>query len=356
MPDRSLAEHLAWQADVLPQVSRTFALTIPRLPDGLADVVGNAYLLCRIADAIEDDENVPLAEKHALLERFIDLLHGNEPANTFARDAAAVLTDSTIEAERLLVADTARAVEITRTFDAPQRAAIRRCVEQMCRGMPLFQHADKARGVQTMADLDRYCYFVAGVVGEMLTDLFCHHAEDIGAQYEGMRRLDTSFGQGLQMVNILKDVWEDAASGSCWLPRDVFAGVGYDLDRLAPDHDREAFARALRELLAIAHGHLRNALDYTLLIPSRHTGIRLFCLWSIGLAVLTLRRLHANPMYTSAEDVKVSRRAVAVVMSTTRISAARGLPRCEVELPRVEAVQQPAPPGGDVMVTTHNSQ
>ena len=29
MPDRSLAEHLAWQADVLPQVSRTFALTIP---------------------------------------------------------------------------------------------------------------------------------------------------------------------------------------------------------------------------------------------------------------------------------------------------------------------------------------
>ena len=48
------AADLAWQHATLQEVSRTFALTIPQLPPGLRDVVGNAYLLCRIADTIED--------------------------------------------------------------------------------------------------------------------------------------------------------------------------------------------------------------------------------------------------------------------------------------------------------------
>ena len=43
------------------------------------------------------------------------------------------------------------------------------------------------------------------------------------------------------------------------------------------------------ELIGVAHAHLRNALDYTLCIPAAETGIRRFCLWAIGLAVLTLQ-------------------------------------------------------------------
>ncbi|HEY5567564.1 MAG TPA: squalene/phytoene synthase family protein, partial [Gammaproteobacteria bacterium] len=48
-------DDLEYQASILPGVSRTFALTIPVLPDRLAEVVTNAYLLCRLADTIEDD-------------------------------------------------------------------------------------------------------------------------------------------------------------------------------------------------------------------------------------------------------------------------------------------------------------
>ena len=35
-------------------------------------------------------------------------------------------------------------------------------------------------------------------------------------------RLAVSFGQGLQMTNILKDIWDDRERGACWLPRDAF--------------------------------------------------------------------------------------------------------------------------------------
>lgn len=319
-PAKPLAELLAWQAEVLPRVSRTFALTIPQLPKPLSDVVGNAYLLCRIADAIEDDENVAPQRKAELHRRLIGLLDDEaRGAEAFAADAAAALTESTVAAERELVAETARVLEITRSFEAGQRAAIQRCIDKMCRGMPEFQHSEKALGLPSQQDMDRYCYFVAGVVGEMLTDLFCAQAPEVASRAEEMHALDVSFGQGLQMTNILKDVWEDAERGSCWLPRDVFAAAGYDLAELAPDHDRQAFEAALEQLVGIAHGHLRNALRYTLLIPPSQPGIRLFCLWSIGLAVLTLRKIIENPGYTDAEQVKVSRRAVAAVIATTRV-------------------------------------
>ena len=48
-------DDVSYQREILQHVSRTFALTIPELPDSLRIVISNAYLLCRIADTIEDD-------------------------------------------------------------------------------------------------------------------------------------------------------------------------------------------------------------------------------------------------------------------------------------------------------------
>lgn len=56
----------AFQQRMLEGVARTFALTIPQLPPALADVVANAYLLCRIADTLEDETAVRAVEKPAL--------------------------------------------------------------------------------------------------------------------------------------------------------------------------------------------------------------------------------------------------------------------------------------------------
>ena len=47
--------------------------------------------------------------------------------------------------------------------------------------------------------------------------------------------------------------------------------------------------------------------------------MRRFCSWALGLAVLTLRKIHANPSYTSAEQVKISRKAVKATIFTTNL-------------------------------------
>jgi farnesyl-diphosphate farnesyltransferase len=191
----------------------------------------------------------------------------------------------------------------------------------------------------------------------MLTDLFCNYSPQIARQRAALWGLAASFAQGLQMTNILKDVWEDRGRGACWLPQEVFTRHGVDLGALANEPFDPRFGAGMRELVGVAHAHLRNALDYTLLIPGKETGIRRFCLWAIGLAVLTLRKIEHNPRFTAGAQVKVTRSAVAMTRLLTNVAgrsdgalrllfaqAARGLPLARLaDLRR----PRPAPPSLD---------
>ena len=141
----------------------------------------------------------------------------------------------------------------------------------MAKGMPIFQAIDLHAGVKTMADMDSYCYYVAGCVGEMLAKLFCHYSADINIHKDELLKLSVSFGQGLQMTNILKDIWDDAKREVCWLPQDIFTETGFDLSTLTTQTDDENFRLGLEHLISIAHQHLQNALTYTQMLPSHET-------------------------------------------------------------------------------------
>jgi farnesyl-diphosphate farnesyltransferase len=336
--DSSISDE-GYQDLILPDVSRTFALTIPELPPALRTSVTNAYLLCRIADTIEDEPALSPGASLVFLNRFVAVLYGREPAAALARDLAAQLSDRTLPAEHDLVRNMERVVRITSRLEDQQRVAIQRCVEVMCGGMHQFQQTASLRGVPRSTDLDDYCYYVAGVVGQMLTELFCGYSPKVGQQRAGMQDLAVSFAQGLQMTNILKDVWEDRSRGACWLPQEVFTRHGIDLGELSQGQADGRFDAAMRELVGVAHAHLRNALSYTLLIPGEEAGIRRFCLWAIGLAVLTLRKITLTPGFTSGRQVKVPRSAVAMTRISTNLTvrndwilrrlfdfAARGVP------------------------------
>jgi farnesyl-diphosphate farnesyltransferase len=309
-----------YEDQVLPHVSRTFALTIPQLPVRLRTPVTNAYLLCRIADTIEDEPALPPAATLLLLQRFVAVVAGKEAAAALSRDLGPMLSDRTLLAERELVANMERVIRVTCGLDDLQRAAIQRCIEVMCSGMHQFQQTASLRGVPRSSDLDDYCYYVAGVVGEMLTELFCGYSETIRQQRAALQDLAVSFAQGLQMTNILKDVWEDRSRGACWLPQEVFTRHGIDLAHLSPGERSPGFDAGMRELVGVAHAHLRNALEFTLLIPAKEAGIRRFCLWAIGLAVLTLGRIERTPGFTSGQQVKVSHAAVAMTRISTNLS------------------------------------
>ena len=310
----------AFQARMLAGVSRTFALTIPQLPSELGRVVANAYLLCRIVDTIEDEPAVSASLKGALCGQFVAALGGARTAGQFSRQLRPLLSARTSPAEHELIEQAERVVRITHQFSPSQQEALIECVAVMGAGMVKFQE-DPAHGLADIVELDRYCYHVAGVVGEMLTKLFCEYSPEIARRREHLLQLASAFGQGLQMTNILKDVWDDLERGMCWLPREVFAEAGFDLAELAPGCKDPQFALGMRRLIAIAHGHLQSALQYTLLIPRHETAIRNFCLWSIGMALLTLRKIHGHVDFSSGKEVKISRRSVRATVLASRLFA-----------------------------------
>jgi farnesyl-diphosphate farnesyltransferase len=316
----SYGPDLIFELETLKKVSRSFALTIPELPQGLGRAVTNAYLICRIIDTIEDDEELPLDKKAYFFEEFVKVINAEAPAGPFAEDLYALLSDSITDPEKNLIKNTPVVIGGTFSLNPRQQKAIRECGVVMARGMLEFQRIKEPGGLKDLADFDRYCYFVAGVVGEMLTELFCDHSPAIAKRREELLALAASFGQGLQMTNIIKDLWEDRNRGACWLPRAVFAEAGYDLGDLSKGCYTESFGRGIAEMIGIARHHLKNALTYTTLIPPEESGIRKFCLWAIGMAIFTLRNINKKPDYSSGRDVKISRRTLKTIILVCNIT------------------------------------
>ncbi len=253
---------------------------------------------------------------------FIQVVSGEIAAETFATELFPLLSAHTIPAEQDLIKNTPAVIRVTHSFNPTQRNALERCVRIMGQGMADYQDSESLTGLTDLAALDRYCYHVAGVVGEMLTELFCDYSAEINRNKPTLMKLAVSFGQGLQMTNILKDIWEDRKRGACWLPQDIFREKGFDLSDLQPGCTDPRFNEGLGVLIGIAKAHLRNALTYTCMIPPKEKGIRRFCLWALGMAILTLNKINQNRSFMEGTQVKISRRSVkATVLITSALAS-----------------------------------
>ena len=310
-----------FQASLLNGVSRTFALTIPQLPIQLREVVSNAYLLCRTIDTIEDEPQLSVDQKALYSDQFLRILETGEDPNQLSKVLLPLLSKHTIPAEHQLIRQLDQVVKITNSFKPEQRQSLIRCVKIMSEGMIYYQNHSTGDGLENQKEMDRYCYYVAGVVGEMLTELFCLYSSEISKSKDQLMILSRSFGQGLQMTNILKDIWADQERSACWLPKDLFTETDIRLNNLKSITDSEPFEKGIEHLIGIAHSHLSNALSYTLLIPAHETGIRKFCLWALGMGILTLRKIHKNLNFKHGDQVKISRNSVKSTIAITSLTA-----------------------------------
>lgn len=316
-------DEITYQQQALNEVSRTFALTIPLLPTELEHAVGNAYLLCRIADTIEDDPQLPVESKLTFSQQLINLVNGTDDGQGFATELAAALAPTVPATEVDLVKSSTRVIAITRKLSPLQQNAIQTCVTKMATGMPDFQSCEQGSGLTDMATLNRYCYVVAGVVGEMLTEFFCAHSAAINSHRDALTKLAHSFGQGLQLTNILKDIQVDKSRGICWLPKDIFTKNGFDVSQLDSDPVNPGMTAGFEQLLGITRYHLNNAVRYALLIPAEEREIRRFLLFPVILALLTLKKLHSQQENYSDHSIKISRRAVTLSGLFVKTAATR---------------------------------
>lgn len=297
---------------MLPRVSRTFAACIHLLPQPLQHRVLIAYLLCRIADTVEDCAAMPAERKRALLARVRACLDEGGPGAGPVAEAF----PAPGSADELLVREADRTLREFRAFPRQARDAIRPWVQEMCDGMAGFAALQPRPGefqaLQRVEDLDRYCWYVAGTVGHLLTDLFRVHSPRVdAARYERMKALATDFGLGLQLVNIIKDVADDRARGWSFVPRELCAPCGLQPEQLLDADRAQHAAEAMRRMIAKAESHLGRALDYTLALPAYDYRMRLFCLAPLYFAVRTLSLAARDPrLLDPSHKVKITRQEV----------------------------------------------
>lgn len=315
-----------WCEAMLPAVSRTFALCIRFLPDDLRRSVTLSYLLCRVADTVEDAPELAVPDKVALLDLFASSLTRRDPdlapmARAFAgrRDADARLT--------------ARAADVMAVFHA-QPATVQTVVSpwvaEMCAGMAEFASrvapADgpSLRGLQRVDELDRYCYFVAGTVGRLVTGLFSVQRPQLdAATIRGLEARAEDFGAGLQLVNILADVARDHERGVSYVPETWCREQETAAHRLLAAEDHERVREVLLRMVERARSRLRAARDYCQLLPHGEHQLRIFCLVPYFLALRTLRALVLDPTYPRVDQrIKLGRRVVYRTLVAAQVCAA----------------------------------
>jgi farnesyl-diphosphate farnesyltransferase len=315
VPDQAQQNYLS---DQLNKVSRSFALVVPLVEAPARYYLAAAYLLCRVVDNIEDC-TLPDAWKQARFGEVQDLLQAPSRAATVLAEWEAEPWPGLTEAEQRLMGlkDGLPLWQIYGAIPAAAQEVIRRWVGVMAQGMSRLSdpagrpHFVRYGGVDVLeeaADYNEYCYYVAGTVGHMASELV---VLQYGLPDDVARALDIraeACGRSLQKTNILKDFAEDIWRGVCYLPGEWLRQVDYAPLRLQgapPSWQAIVFDDVLEEL--------RDATEYLVALPYDAAGYRrasLLCLLP-AYQTLSLAAERCDTLFTAEHRVKISRVAMA---------------------------------------------
>lgn len=301
--------------EILPQVSRTFALSIRFLPGSLGRAVLSAYLIFRIADTVEDDPVASVEHKTLLLDQFLSCFDSPSMADSYP-EAVQDLTGEPAHVQ--LARHTHLVFSLFRTLPVQSQQRIRHWASEMVRGMKkfvsLYPHGIR---IQTLEEYQEYCYYVAGTVGYLLTDLWHEHSPSVGEEeYQVLSKRCAAFGEALQTVNILKDIaWDVEHENSIYIPQQSLKEYGSSHQTLLSSKHLQQNRTAIIALIELAWTDLDAALEYLLAIPKAAVPIRLFCILPLLFAYATLRDLtQSTAMLQSGGSVKISRTEVKSLM------------------------------------------
>ncbi len=318
--------------DILLQVSRTFALNINVLSGLLHQSVLLAYLFLRIADTIEDDQDLAGSEKEKILKYFASIFETPEVDLKRVDLFLSILPSSWISSEdpnHLLTRRIPVIIGLWNQLPLGNRKIIQKVIVEMSQGMAKFalkQEQQLAQGwfiLKKTSDLDQYCYYVAGIVGKMLSQLFFIDSRFIDTQaFDDLKKWDVSFGLALQITNIIKDVREDATRKVCFIPEEICwrHGLKKSYDIFEADVNPDIRAAIMKELVDKAWSHLDEAIRYVMRLPRLDRRIRLFCLWPLFMAAENLALIgDGRIVFESEEKAKISRTTVKNIIKGTSL-------------------------------------
>ena len=290
--------------DLLRITSRTFAIGIERLPRILCDATTIAYLLLRVSDYLEDNEEMEAGEKVILLNLWINILR--EEKNIEALTSQ--LTNADTNNPDAIVAQHSKEILLhLHSLPYAVQEIIIHHVINSTQGMARWTKLGP--NVNDEKDLDDYMFEVAGRVGYLITQLFAWYSITIRRKENEIMPLAREFGLGLQTVNVIRGIREDFDRGWVYIPKKFIMDMGLTKEQLFDPEHREQALKVLDMMTDKAERHLRQALQYVKSLPWWQHGIRLGCIFPLMFAIRTLAVCRHNAQVFESE-AKMSRTEV----------------------------------------------
>ncbi|OQR85621.1 hypothetical protein ACHHYP_11637 [Achlya hypogyna] len=310
---KNLDADSVWCFKMVKKVSRSFAMVIISLPEELRLSICVFYLALRALDTVEDDmKRIDSKTKIDMLQKFylrlseLDLsIHG------IGEGDEATLLEEAGHVNRALA-----------SLPKSHQEIIIDITKKMGAGMAEFVEVDMGQGTVKTADYDKYCYYVAGLVGEGLSRLFSASGLEhpsVGEKTE----LSISMGRFLQKVNIIRDYLEDFVEGRTFWPQEIWKKHMGNLGDMRDETKREAALDCLNEMVFDALRHIPDCMAY--LGAIRNPGVFFFCAMPQVMAVATLAKLYNNPkVFTGV--VKIRKGTACFLMEhSTSMPKVRGM-------------------------------
>ena len=295
---------------ILKSVSRSFYLTIKFLPRPLREPISLAYLLARATDTIADTTEIRAETRLRELESLASAIQGSPAADVRAlQDSFAPL--QTNRAERTLIESLPECFHILEALTVDDRCDIREALAKINRAQVIdverFGSGNGVRALPTADELNRYTYLIAGCVGEFWTKICDRHVAGFAElPMQNMLELGRRYGEGLQLVNILRDAGGDLRAGRCYFPNDELAGVGIVPNQIL--EQARTFMPIFRKWLAQAEHGLKAGMEYSLAVRPRRVRGATVLPALIGARTIVLLRAAGEAILE--EKVKVPRKEV----------------------------------------------
>ncbi len=197
-------------AETLRRQSRSFAIPIIQLSPHLKIPIMVQYNLNKTIDTVEDHKNLSVRKKKELIHAICEAL----AEGCVSARARHIMLSQTPDEEAFVFKNYAETIHLFNHMPEFEKSIGLKWTQTMASGMIKYLE----QPIQTLEDLNDYCYFVAGTVGIYLTDLVSHQHKEKPDKISEIHSHAMGFGRFLQKLNILRDYIEDKERlhGSYW--------------------------------------------------------------------------------------------------------------------------------------------
>ncbi|KAL6935526.1 probable Squalene synthase [Hanseniaspora guilliermondii] len=284
--------------ELLTLTSRSFAMVIKQLHPSLKDVIMIFYLVLRALDTVEDDMSIDSKIKIPLLRSFHEKLDLKEWSFSGNADT---------EKDKCVLLEFNKILNVYHTFDDEYKRIIKDITNKMGNGMAdyILDENFNLNGVETIKDYDLYCHYVAGLVGEGLTEILVQagFASKTLLTDAQDRKLMESMGLFLQKVNITRDYYEDLLDKRSFWPREIYSKYCDNLKDLNLPENQQNGIWCINDMVLNSLSHVTDVLNYLSFVEEQSS--YQFCCIPQVMAIATMALIFNNKDILTKDNIKI---------------------------------------------------